>query len=134
MANPAFGTFKRQGSACHGHDAKRMPAREPAYRNLILNMRVEASAPFVTPALWQACSGAPLDLTGRDVVAGLDLSETRDLNALVLIGTDIRDGTLHIQPTFWLPSEGLYDKARADRIPYDFWAEQGHLRRRRARR
>jgi phage terminase large subunit-like protein len=100
-------------------DAKRMPAREPAYRNLILNMRVEASSPSVTPAQWRACSGAPLDLTGRDVVAGLDLSETRDLTVLVLVGTDIRDGSWHAVPTFWLPSEGLYDKARSDRIPYD---------------
>ena len=26
-----------------------------------------------------------------------------------------------MRPTFWLPSEGLYDKARADRIPYELW-------------
>lgn len=46
----------------------------------------------------------------------------------MLICNDIRDGTLHIQPTFWLPSEGLYDKARVDRIPYDLWRDQGYLR------
>ena len=75
------------------NDAKRMPARQAEYANLILNQRTEASSPFVTPALWQALSGAPLDLTGRDVVGGLDLSETRDLTALVLICNDIRDAT-----------------------------------------
>jgi phage terminase large subunit-like protein len=63
-------------------DAKRMPAREA----LVLNQRVEASSPFVTPVQWKACAGEPLDLRGRDVFAGLDLSETRDLTALVLIG------------------------------------------------
>jgi phage terminase large subunit-like protein len=26
-----------------------------------------------------------------------------------------------------LPSEGLFDKARADRIPYDLWESQGYL-------
>ena len=128
LANPAFGNFQNPEEVlAMAADAKRMPAREPAYRNLVLNMRVEASAPFVTPAQWQACGGAPLDLTGRDVVAGLDLATTTDLNALVLVGTDIRDGSWHVRPTFWLPSEGLYDKSRADRIPYDLWAEQGHL-------
>jgi phage terminase large subunit-like protein len=32
-----------------------------------------------------------------------------------------------VAPTFWLPAEGLADKARADRIPYDLWARQGYL-------
>src|SRR5215831_2708778 len=71
--------------------AGRMPAREAAYRNLVLNQRVEASSPFIMPQQWQACAGAPLDLTGRDVFAGLDLSATQDLTALVLIGADITD-------------------------------------------
>ena len=74
-------------------DARRMPAREAAYRNLVLNQRIEASSPFVTPAQWRACNGEPLDLRGRDVFAGLDLSETRDLTALVVIGCDISDGS-----------------------------------------
>ena len=31
------------------------------------------------------------------------------------------------QPTFWLPSEGLSEKAVADRVPYDLWHGQGFL-------
>jgi phage terminase large subunit-like protein len=81
----------------------------------------------VTPAQWKACAGEPLDLRGRDVFAGLDLSETRDLTALVLLGQDIRDGSWHAVPTFWLPAEGLYDKAKSDRVPYDTWAAKGFL-------
>jgi hypothetical protein len=73
------------------------------------------------------CAGAPLDLTGRDVFAGLDLSETQDLTALVLVGADIATGLWHVALTFWLPSEGLADKAAHDRIPYDLWARQGYL-------
>jgi phage terminase large subunit-like protein len=79
------------------------------------------------PAEWQGCAGAPRDLTGCDVFAGLDPSETRDLTALCLIGCDIANGTWHVQPTFWLPAEGLHDKAAHDRIPYDLWASQGFL-------
>jgi phage terminase large subunit-like protein len=108
-------------------DARRMPAREATYRNLILNQRVEASSPFVTPVQWRACNGEPMDLRGREVFAGLDLSETKDLTALVLIGCDISDGSWSTQCTFWLPSEGLHDKAKADRIPYDVWAAKGFL-------
>ena len=127
-ANPALGIWQNPGEVLQmAESARRMPSREAAYRRLVLNQRVEASSPFVMPAQWQACAGAPIDLTGRDVFAGLDLSETADLTALVLIGADITDGTWHVQPTFWLPSEGLHDKARADRIPYDLWASQGYL-------
>ena len=86
-----------------------------------MNQRIEASSPFVTPQQWKACGGEPLDLRGRDVFGGLDLSETKDLTALVLIGCDIRDGSWSAQPTFWLPAQGLADKARADRVPYDTW-------------
>ena len=81
----------------------------------------------MTAHQWKACSGEPLDLRGRDVFGWLDLSETKDLTALVLIDSDIRDGTWHERPTFWLPSEGLYDWARSDRIPYNLWHTQGHL-------
>jgi phage terminase large subunit-like protein len=32
-----------------------------------------------------------------------------------------------VKPTFWLPGEGLLEKSRADRVPYDVWANQGYL-------
>jgi phage terminase large subunit-like protein len=128
LANPALGNFQNPNEVlAMAQDARRMSAREPAYRNLVLNQRVEASSPFVTPQQWKACAGEPFDLRGRDVFAGLDLSETRDLTALVLISCDIRDGVWHVQPTFWLPSEGLHDKAKNDRVPYDTWAAKGFL-------
>jgi phage terminase large subunit-like protein len=33
----------------------------------------------------------------------------------------------HVKPTFWLPSEGLEQKSRTDRVSYDLWAQQGFL-------
>src|SRR5262249_58646467 len=54
-----------------------------------------------------------------------DLSEVADLTALVLIGW--RDGKWHVEPTFWLPSEGLGEKSTVDRLPYDLWRAQGFL-------
>jgi phage terminase large subunit-like protein len=128
MANPALGTFQNPDEVlATAADAKRMPAREAAYRSLVLNQHIEASSPLVTPQQWKACAGAPLDLRGRDVFAGLDLSETPDLTALVLIGCDIRDGTWHVQPTCGPPSDGLYAKAKSDRVPYDTWVAKGFL-------
>jgi phage terminase large subunit-like protein len=128
LANPALGVFQNPGETVGmAADAKRMPAREAAFRNAVLNQRVEASSPFIMPAQWNACSGIPLDLRGRDVYAGLDLSSVSDLTALVLIGCDVMSGIWHVQPVFWLPNEGLTDKAKTDRVPYDLWRDRGFL-------
>jgi phage terminase large subunit-like protein len=126
-ANPAFGNFLNPTEVkAMADDARRMPAREPQFRNLILNQRVDASSPFVKPMQWKACGGPPKSLVGRDCYGGLDLSESQDLTAFVLIGAD-ENLIWSVEPTFWLPGEGLTDKAHEDRTPYDTWAAQGLL-------
>lgn len=122
-ANPHFDDFmnkeevRRQAS-----DAKRLPSREPAYRNLILNQRVEARSPFISRSIWTENGAPPDTLEGKKVYGGLDLSSVSDLTALVLVS---EDGD--VEPTFWLPEEGLAEKSRTDRVPYDQWARDGHL-------
>ena len=53
-----------------------MPAREAEYRNLILNQRVETSAPFISLAVWKACGGPVGSLDGIPLYGGLDRSDT----------------------------------------------------------
>jgi phage terminase large subunit-like protein len=126
LANPAFDAFMNQREVlAMAADAKRMPAREAEYRNLILNQRVEINDPFISPAVWSACAAPPAPLEGLRVYGGLDLSSSTDLTALVLIGW--RDGMWHVHPTFWLPLEGLSEKAATDHVPYDLWHSQGYL-------
>lgn len=104
-------------------DAKRMPTSEAGFRNLVANQRVEARNPFVTQSVWQGCGAAPDgDMQDKRLFIGLDLSSVNDLTALVAVSTE---GDVY--STFWLPSEGLAEKSRADRVPYDMWAEQGFL-------
>lgn len=103
-------------------DAKRIPSRESSFRNFIANQRVEANNPFVTRSIWLENGEAPDDMDGQRVWGGLDLASVSDLCALVLV-TDGGD----VHPTFWLPAEGLEEKSRNDRTPWDLWKEQGHL-------
>lgn len=126
-ANPAFGDFQNKvETLAMAEDARRMPSREAEYRNLILNQRVEMSAPFISRSVWQECA-APVvpDFKGLPVYAGLDLSEVSDLTAFVPIAPV--DRVWHVRPTFWLPGLNLAEKARADRVPYDVWARSGWL-------
>ncbi|HVG50919.1 MAG TPA: terminase TerL endonuclease subunit [Xanthobacteraceae bacterium] len=127
-ANPALDVFMNKTEVmAMAEDARRLPSREAEYRNLVLNQRVEASNPFVTPNVWKAC-GTPVQpfTNTTPIYAGLDLSSVADLTALVMIGQPDTK-TWHVHPTFWLPSEGLAEKARNDRVPYDLWAQQGFL-------
>lgn len=124
-ANPALGVFRSLSDVEEmAERAVRMPTSENTFRWLYLNQRVEANSPFVSAGVWDACGGDVLPLEGP-VYGGLDLSSARDLTALVLIGE--REGAWHVHPTFWLPGDGLAEKSRADRVPYDVWAKNGDL-------
>lgn len=123
QANPHYDSFMNKTEVMRmASDAKRMPSREAGYRNLILNQRVEAHNPFITRSVWQENGDKPDSLSGMRVYGGLDLSSVADLTALVLVS---EQGDVHSR--FWLPEEGLIEKARTDRVPYDIWKNDGFL-------
>jgi phage terminase large subunit-like protein len=127
-ANPAFGDFLNPVEVkAMARDAELSPARESSFRNLVLNQRVEARSPFVSRNLWESCGNkSPVKPIERvPVYGGLDLSEIKDLTALVLIGKV--DEVWQVHPTFWLPEEGLREKSRNDRLPYDLWRKEKYL-------
>jgi len=122
-ANPALGVFRSLEDVekqCKA--ALALPAQENDFRNLILNQRVSTASPFVSRATWQANGEPPFPIERQKVWGGLDLSSVSDLTALVLV---TEGGDVH--PTFWLPHEGLLEKSRKDRVPYDVWQRDGRL-------
>lgn len=107
--------------------AKRMPSREASFRNLVANQRVNLTNPFVSRGVWEANAGAP-DFTAFDkaeVFVGLDLSARHDLTAAVAVCKF--EGKWHVWPHFFAPQHALAERSRRDRVPYDVWAEKGHL-------
>ena len=126
-ANPALGEFRSMADLEDlAARAERLPADENSFRWLYLNQRIEATSPFISRKVWQDCDAPPAPLREGDTVyAGLDLSEVNDLTALVLVSPQA--GDWHVHPTFWLPEDGLRERAKADRVPYDAWAKQGSL-------
>lgn len=125
-ANPALGLFRSLDDlAEQAKQASRMPSAENMFRNLCLNQRVSTVSPFISRAVWESCGGAVLDFGGAPVWCGLDLSARADLTALVMICKIA--GVWHVRPHFWTPEDGIYDRAKRDRAPYDVWARQGYL-------
>jgi phage terminase large subunit-like protein len=125
-ANPALGTFRSEADLREQMtQAQRMPSAENSARNLLLNQRVSTESPFVSPDVWRSCGGEVLPFDGP-VFVGLDLSARIDLTAAVIIGQV--GNVWQIRPYFWTPSQGLVERARRDRAPYDVWHREGQLR------
>lgn len=122
-ANPALGKFKSlEQFQQEAKQAKDMPTSQADFRNLELNQRVETVSPFVTQDVWKGNGEKPGAIAGQRVWGGLDLSSAHDLSALVL---ETERGDVHC--AFWLPREGLREKAALDHVPYDLWERDGLL-------
>jgi len=127
-ANPAFGVFQNaEETMGTAGEASRMPSREAAFRNLVLNQRIEVQAPFISRAIWEGLAGDVGSWKGKKVFAGLDLSETTDLSAFVWMWQDDGSDVWNVDAKFWLPEEGLKEKSETDRVPYDIWRDAGYL-------
>ena len=111
-------------------EAKGMPSKEAIVRRLNFCQWTDAESPWISGEVWR---GAQRDfdwqdLRGRRAVAGLDLSSTTDLTALVFLVEPETDGEpWHIVPFCWLPEVELERKAETDRVPYTRWKAEGLL-------
>ena len=132
-ANPSLGvTIQPKYLEEQVTQARGMPAKEATVRRLNFCQWVEASSPWISGPLWLGAGDEAFDhslLLDRRCWGGLDLSSVHDLTAFVLAFEPIEaDPVWRLLPTFWLPAEGLADKADRDRVPYIAWRDAGHLR------
>ena len=110
--------------------AQETPADENQFRQLRLNQWVKQSVRWMPMDKWDECGGVvdPYALEGRACYAGLDLSSTSDLTALVLVFPPTLEDEPYIAlPFFWLPEETLSLRVRRDHVPYDQWAKRGFI-------
>ena len=130
-ANPSLGhtiTIDKVRDAFH--KAQETPADENQFRQLRLNQWVKQSVRWMPMDKWDECGGVvdPYQLEGRACYAGLDLSSTSDLTALVLVfPPSEEDEPYMVMPFFWLPEETLALRVRRDHVPYDQWAKRGFI-------
>ena len=130
-ANPSLGhtiTIDKVRDAFH--KAQETPADENQFRQLRLNQWVKQSVRWMPMDKWDECGGVvdPYQLECRACYAGLDLSSTSDLTALVLVfPPSNEDEPYTVMPFFWLPEETLSLRVRRDHVPYDQWAKRGFI-------
>jgi phage terminase large subunit-like protein len=125
-ANPSFGiTLNALQFAEDCREAQESPAKENSFRRYRLNQWTEQEVRWLSMEKWDACGTSLADLQGRECYAGLDLSSTTDITALVLIFP--AEARFDVLPLFWVPEEGARQRERRDRVPYLQWIRQGYI-------
>lgn len=123
-ANPSFGvTLKADQFQDDCREAQESVAKENTFRRYRLNQWTEQDVRWLSMEKWDACDAEPDPLDGVTAFAGLDLSTTTDLSALVLAVQ--RDEGIDVYPFFWVPEEGARLRERKDRVPYMEWIRRG---------
>jgi phage terminase large subunit-like protein len=109
--------------------AERIPGFIASFQQLYLNVWVQERSRWLDMKKWDRCGRAPLDegaLAGRECRAGLDLSTTTDLSALVLVFRD-EDNGYTVLPFAFCPAATIPERQRRDRVDYASWRERGFL-------
>ena len=88
----------------------------------------ESDNPWLAMGRYDACVGDLPDLKGRTCYAGLDLSRTTDLSALVLVFLPLDDEEpYYVLPYCWVPGDSIRDRSRRDKVPYGLCRDQGYI-------
>jgi phage terminase large subunit-like protein len=93
-----------------------------------LNVWQRSGSPWLKASDWELCRRTidPATLAGRRCTAGLDLSRTRDMTALVLVFPD-EDGGHTLLPFYWLPEDRIAEIAAV--VPDILaWRRDGYIR------
>jgi len=111
-------------------EAKQNPADEVTFKWLRCNMWVSSTVAWIPDAIYMR-GNEEIDaalLERRDCYAGLDLSSTGDITALVLIFPPRDENEKYVLlPYFWIPEETIPRRVKANSVPYDIWEKQGYI-------
>ena len=111
-------------------EAKQNPADELTFKWLRMNMWTSSTVAWIPDSIYMK-GNEPIDmdsLLGRDCYAGLDLSSTGDITALVLMFPPRNEDEKYVVlPFFWVPEDTIPRRVKANSVPYDVWEKQGYI-------
>ena len=131
LANPSLGyTFPIERMREAFLQAQGNPAEENVFRTLRLSQWVGSTVAWIPDHIYDM-GNIPIDmdaLTGRDCYAGLDLSSSGDITALVLMFPPRDETEKYIcLPFFWVPEDTVPVRVQRASVPYDNWTALGYM-------
>ena len=109
-------------------EVKNMPTKQNNFRRLRLDQWVSQVTRWLDVAFWDKCD-SPLNMSklkGMQCWAGLDMSSSIDITALVLVFPR-ENGFYDILPFLWVPEERIEERSNKDKVPYDVWVREGYM-------
>lgn len=125
-ANPNYGVtvhapfFRTEIERC-----KSIPREINSFRRLHLNIVTDSDEGWLPSDLWEACSAPQKSPRDRICYAGLDMSSTTDLTALVLVCAD--GPVFDVWCRVWVPADNVHARSTRDGVDYQTWADAGLL-------
>lgn len=120
--------------------AKQIPEKMIAFLTKMMNIWVQASENgYMDMAKWKLCQVEeyPIDLTGRPVYVGFDMSAKIDLTSVAFVfpfESEEKDANGKYIPKYiiethsFIPNrEKLAERVAVDKVPYDAWELRGFL-------
>lgn len=92
------------------------------------NLKQNSSLAWLSTEVVDKCTGehlSPDDFRHSYCVAGIDLSQTRDLTAACVVIE--KNGQLYVLLHFWLPAEKIDEATQRDGVPYQAYIQRGIL-------
>jgi phage terminase large subunit-like protein len=117
----------------------------PSQRNMVRRLNfcqwTQQDAVFIPVEKWKACETTllPAALVKRPCYLGIDLSDKIDLSSVVCVfprelehamdGGDVAlNVAIDVLPFFWMPRKSIAKRAQEDRVPYDEWERDEHVK------
>lgn len=110
-------------------DAQNRPEAVTNVKTKNLNMWVDAETTWIVDEKWMESSltdNAEDIPEGLRCWGGLDLSNTSDITAFVLLFKD--EERIYLKPYFWIPEATYREKIRKENIFYAEWVQKGYVR------
>ena len=86
-------------------------------KNLNIWLSQDSSVAYMDYDEWRAYQVDEIDLEGKEVVVGIDMSKSTDLTGVSIVAKD-DDGTSLVKTKAFLPSEVINMKEISDKLPY----------------
>lgn len=127
-ANPALGVFNSLEYLREQYKkAENVAYQQNTFKRLYLNQWTGSETTWMNMDVWKASAGdvIPEALIGKPCYAGLDLSATNDITALILV-FPIGE-SFQVLSYFFMPEGSIMRHRISDKVPYDSWVDQGYI-------
>lgn len=129
-ANPNLGvSIRMEELREQAEKAKASMAQQNAFLRFRMNRWTAQDVRWLDMHHWDKCGTVAIDraaLRGAECFAGLDLSTTLDITALVLTFPQ-ENAPTRVLSFFFVPEDNIVERYRRDRVPYPDWARNGYI-------